>query len=162
MAIIDPPTFRVVSGGQTGADRAALDAALSLSLDHGGWCPRGRRAEDGEIHPRYRLTETDSAGYRDRTRRNVEDTDGTLIFNKGELQGGTLLTRRYAETAGRPCKVVDPDDEDSLDEVLLWITDNRIKTLNVAGPRASRQPLIYRSTYHYLRRLLGMVITKQV
>lgn len=161
MAIIAPPTFRVVSGGQTGADRAALDAAISLSLDHGGWCPRGRRAEDGEIQPRYQLTETNSAGYRDRTRRNVEDADGTLIFNKGELQGGTLLTLRCAETAGRPCKVVDPDDEDSLDEVLLWITDNRIKTLNVAGPRASRQPLIYRSTYNYLRRLLGMVITTQ-
>jgi hypothetical protein len=79
---------RIVSGGQAGVDRAALDWAIARGIPHGGWCPAGRIAEDGMIPERYQLRETASPGYRERTRRNVEDSDGTLILNLGELDAG--------------------------------------------------------------------------
>src|SRR5688572_12994856 len=87
---------RIVSGGQTGVDRGALDAAIALGIEHGGWCPRGRLAEDGQIPRRYQLTETKTSKYRERTERNVLDSDGTLILFRALLSGGTELTRRLA------------------------------------------------------------------
>ena len=140
---------RIVSGGQTGADRAALDFAIEYGYPHGGWAPRGREAEDGRIPPKYQLTELPDGGYRQRTRRNVEDSDGTLIVNMGELDGGTLATRIFAEKAGKPYYVAQVDDE-ATDEmaasVLAWLRAHHIKTLNVAGPRESKRPGIYQQT----------------
>lgn len=136
---------RIVSGGQTGADRAALDFAIRHGYPHGGWAPRGREAEDGCISPRYQLTELEG-GYRQRTRRNVEDSDGTLIVNLGALDGGTLATKEFAEKAGKPFFVVQVDDGLTVQmaaDVLAWLQAHDIKTLNVAGPRESKRPGIY-------------------
>src|SRR5262249_2490126 len=114
---------RIVSGGQTGVDRAALDWAINHRVEHGGWCPRGRRAEDGPIAAHYQLIETDSAGYAERTKRNVRETDATLLLNVGTLEGGSLLTQRIAIGAGKPYLVVQVDATDRVAElrrVLEW------------------------------------------
>ncbi len=131
------PNVRIVSGGQTGVDRAALDVALALRLPCGGWCPRGRRAEDGAIPARYPLRETVSSGYPERTRRNVEDTDGTLILARGTPRGGTALTLRLARAAGRPVLVVDLSADPDAGAARRWLDAQRIRSLNVAGPRES-------------------------
>ena len=111
MAGADPWLIdKIVSGGQTGADRAALDWALQRGVAHGGWCPKGRLASDGPLPERYLLRETDSAGYRQRTKLNVRDSDATLIFNTGVLDGGTLQTVRFAQTLGKPHFVVQIDE----------------------------------------------------
>ena len=98
---------RILSGGQTGVDRAALDVALELGLPCGGWCPKGRRAEDGPIPSHYPLTETPWDGYPQRTEWNVRDSDGTLILTEGEPDRGTALTRELAARHGKPCLVLD-------------------------------------------------------
>ncbi len=137
---------KVVSGGQTGVDRAALDAAIHAGIGCGGWCPRGRRAEDGVIPERYPLKQTSGPGYVERTRRNVEDSDGTLILASGEPAGGTLATLCHARRIGKPALVVDPAEpagKARLDGIMEWLADHRIRVLNVAGPRESGQPGIY-------------------
>ncbi len=144
---------RLVSGGQTGADRAALDWALAHGVDHGGWCPKGRRAEDGVLHPRYRLRETADEGYLERTRRNVLDSDATLIVNLGELDGGTLETLRFAKRCRRPVLVIQADagvGEAEVARFLEWLGREPISTLNVAGPRESKRPGIYGQTWALL------------
>lgn len=145
---------KIVSGGQTGADRAALDAAFDLGLDVGGWCPRGRRAEDARIDQRYPLQETPSKEYAERTTWNVRDSDGTLILAAGELIGGTVLTLEEAGKQGKPHLVVDPSRGD-VGEIRRWLRRHGIRTLNVAGPRASEDPGIYRAVYDVIRRLLA-------
>jgi hypothetical protein len=147
---------RIVSGGQTGVDRAALDAALAAGVPCGGWCPRGRRAEDGPIPARYPLEETGGAGYRERTRLNVRDSDATLILTKGALDGGTLRTARAADRLGRPVLVLDLDRMDPDDAVAAaadWIVANAVRALNVAGPRQSRCPGIYAMARRVMDRL---------
>lgn len=136
---------RIVSGGQTGVDRAALDWAIDLGLDHGGWCPAGRRAEDGPIPARYRLDETESRSYRVRTRRNVQDSDATLILNRGPLEGGTALTLSIAQRATKPCLVIalDRADGQQAAAIIRWLREVRPAVLNVAGPREGRQAGIY-------------------
>lgn len=131
---------KIVSGGQTGVDRAALDVARSLEIPHGGWCPRGRLAEDGTIPPQYELVETRSPQYRVRTEQNVIDSDGTLIFFRGQLQGGTQLTRHFADKHGKPVLLVDTRQPADLTAVREWLAANRIRVLNVAGPRESSAP----------------------
>jgi hypothetical protein len=134
---------RIVSGGQTGVDRAALDAALEAGLACGGWCPRGRRAEDGAIPARYGLTETASRAYAVRTRRNVRDSDATLVLVRGPLAGGTKLTVEYAARTGRSCRVVDLDAADpgaEAEATARWVAAQEIAVLNVAGPRESGSP----------------------
>lgn len=143
---------RVVSGGQTGVDRVALDVAAELEIAIGGWCPRGRRAEDGRIPDRYPLREADSANYAVRTELNVRDSDATLLLIWGRISGGTRLTRDCAERYGRPVwqvdlrHVVQPsvelfagDQELFVDvaEFCQWLRGNSIRQLNVAGPRGS-------------------------
>jgi len=151
---------RIVSGGQTGADRAALDAALEAGLPCGGWCPQGRDAEDGRIPERYPLRETRERTHHVRTERNVADSDGTLIFNLGELQGGTALTRDYAQKHGRPCLIVQLDAvPNPVEHVLSWAGRNGIRTLNVAGPRGSKRPDIYARTLEVLRGVIGRQVT---
>ena len=150
------PVRRIVSGGQTGPDRAALDAALALGMPCGGWCPRDRQAEDGPIDRRYGLTETDSADPAVRTRRNVADAGGTLIIAPpGPLSGGTALTAREAEALGRPCLVVDPAAPDAPQAVARWLRRHRIAVLNVAGPRQSEAPGLYRPALRLLMAVLS-------
>lgn len=128
---------RIISGGQTGVDRGALDAALSLEIPHGGWCPRGRLAEDGCIPPRYQLVETQSAQYRERTELNVVESDGTLILFRRVLRGGTELTRRLAVENNKPHLLVDLAEPGKISVIREWLIAESIKILNVAGPRES-------------------------
>ncbi|OHB76793.1 MAG: hypothetical protein A2W31_12675 [Planctomycetes bacterium RBG_16_64_10] len=148
---------RLLSGGQTGVDRAALDAAIALGIPHGGWCPAGRLAEDGRIPARYRLQETDSPAYALRTQRNVLDSDGTLILSHGPLSGGTELTRRLAQHYEKPCLVVDLLQPPPHATVLAWLDAHRVRDLNVAGPRESTRPGIAEVAERYLRQLLTAI-----
>jgi hypothetical protein len=150
---------KIVSGGQTGVDRAALDAALAAGIAAGGWCPRGRLAEDGAIAETYPLTETPSAQYRERTQWNVRDSDGTLILVRGNLSGGTALTVEFAQAQGRPRRVVRLDRPGMLAEepaaTLAWIAEHGIATLNVAGPRESQRPGIYDEARAFMETLIA-------
>ncbi|MCP4042819.1 MAG: molybdenum cofactor carrier [Gammaproteobacteria bacterium] len=145
---------KVISGGQTGVDRAALDAALELGVPCGGWCPRGRRAEDGLIPERYPLRETETVAYPQRTAMNIEDADGTLILATGDLSGGTALTAGLSRKAGRPCHVVNLEKKADLAAVQVWVDGNDIRTLNVAGPRESLNNGIYTKARVFLEKLL--------
>lgn len=149
------PIQKIISGGQTGVDRAALDTAQALGVPCGGWCPRGRPAEDGLIPPRYPLRETPTASYTQRTRWNVRDSDGTLILNRGLLEGGTALTMELAQKLGRPCLVVDLSARPSASAVRAWAAAHQVRVLNVAGPRERRQPGVTRQARAFLRRLLA-------
>lgn len=144
----------IISGGQTGVDRAALDVALELAIPCGGWCPLGRLAEDGRLPERYPLHETESADYSERTEWNVRDSDGTLIVARGTLTGGTALTESLARRLRKPCLVVDPDLDPDPTSIRDWIEENDIRRLNVAGPRESSQPGIYSQAAALLRQIL--------
>ena len=137
---------RIVSGGQTGADLAALDWAIANGVPHGGWCPRGRKNEDGPLHAKYLLKETQSPHYGERTRQNVIDSDGTLVVNMGPLNGGTLKTVQLAKKLEKRHLVLQLDygvrDEEA-QQLQDWLRRNSIATLNVAGPRESKRPGIY-------------------
>lgn len=143
---------RVVSGGQTGVDRVALEIALEAKLAVGGWCPRGRRAEDGTIPSCFPLRETPSACYRQRTRWNVRDSQGTLILTAGFPTGGTALTLWTAVKLKKPYLVLDPSAAplEALERIAQWVLEHQIGVLNVAGPRYSQQPV----TAHAARELL--------
>jgi hypothetical protein len=152
---------RIISGGQTGVDRGALDAALELSFPCGGWCPDGRQAEDGVIPDRYPVAVLAGAGYRARTRQNVEDSDATLILSDGELTGGTAHTKRFCTGRGRPCLVVDaaamsPSQAAKAVVAFLGVPGRTppITVLNVAGPRATGWP----DGYAYARAVVRAVI----
>lgn len=147
--------MKIISGGQTGVDRGALDAAVALGLEHGGWCPRGRLAEDGRIPRHYRLRETETSDYPERTERNVLDSDATLILCRGSLSGGTELTRRLAKAHGRPCRVVDLEETPSVEPVRRWLAEHRVSVLNVAGPRESQSPGIATAAQEFIERLFG-------
>lgn len=145
---------RIVSGGQTGVDRAALDVAIAMGIPHGGWCPAGRLAEDGRIPSQYELTESRSADYASRTADNVRDSDGTLILYRGRLSGGTELTRRLARRLEKPYLLVDLADPPDRQTVLVWLEQHGVQDLNVAGPRESTWPGIAATVRQYLRELL--------
>ena len=142
---------KIVSGGQTGVDRAGLDAALELGIPCGGWCPKGRRAVDGAIPAKYPLMETDSQDYAERTRLNVLDSDGTLILNVGELGGGTEYTVEVAKQNAKPFLVIPLDKSPEPQRVIDWIELNNIHILNVAGPREEKYPGIQDQAVSFLR-----------
>lgn len=144
---------KIVSGGQTGVDRAALDVALALGLACGGWCPLGRRAEDGPIPGRYPVRECGSRDYAERTRLNVRDSDATLVLCTGEPSGGSALTVRLARELGRPLLVIDPDAADAGARFGEWIGTTTV--LNVAGPRESTEPGITGRARVFLNKVLG-------
>jgi hypothetical protein len=151
-----PPLIaKLVSGGQTGVDRAALDVALRLGIPCGGWCPRGRRAEDGAVPARYPLEETPDTGYPQRTDWNVRDSDATLILNAGRPRGGTALTLRVARRQGKPVLRVDLDANPDPAGVAEWIAGTGIRILNVAGPRESESPGIGGRAGLFLAAVLG-------
>lgn len=166
--------LKVVSGGQTGVDRAALDAALECKIEVGGWCPKGHIAEDGVIDERYPLKEAESEDYETRTELNVRDSDGTLILNRGELSGGTALTVECTKKHKKPCLIIDlpahhvgcgisDKCEDIGEDVVFfgnalvadgWVMLNNINVLNVAGPRESKSPGIYELAKKFLEEVL--------
>lgn len=121
----------------------------------GGWCPRGRRAEDGPLDPRYPLTETPSPDYLERTDWNVRDSDGTLIVAHRPLTGGTAITERYALQRGKPCLTVHPDEADAVEKTRHWLALHRIAVMNVAGPRQSSGTGSYEATQRLLEALLA-------
>lgn len=148
---------KIISGGQTGADRAALDFAIANGIPHGGWCPQGRTAEDGAIDWRYRLKETPSPSYVQRTEWNVRDSDGTVIFSIAkELVGGSQLTCVFASQHGKPCLHLSKtaDAENAAAKLRAFIEQNKIRILNVAGPRASTEPSIEEFTKSILKAAL--------
>lgn len=145
---------KIISGGQTGVDRAALDVALAHGIPVGGWCPHGRRAEDGPISDQYPLQETPSEAYEQRTAWNVRDSDGTLIIASAPLEGGTALTQSEAEARGKPVLHVRPDDSVPVPMIRAWGTENDVRILNVAGPRASEEEGIYGAARETLDALL--------
>jgi hypothetical protein len=145
---------KVISGGQAGADRAGLDFALEVGLEHGGYVPSGRKAEDGRIDDRYRLVELPSSSYPVRTKRNVRESDGTAIFSlDADLSGGSALTLSYARGINKPVIHLHPSGKvDPVAQLKDFITSNRVGTLNVAGPRESKEPGVYDFTLGVLRR----------
>lgn len=137
---------RIISGGQTGADRAALDAAIACGFPHGGWCPRGRLAEDGPLPERYQLAETEEPAYPVRTERNVIEGDGTVILTMGPLAGGSALTADFARRHRKPWLHVRLDERGEGEAVTMlrdFIDAHEIRVLNVAGSRASTEPGLY-------------------
>jgi len=151
------PRLFVVTGGQTGVDRAALDTALELLLPVRGWCPKGRLAEDGTIPALYPMQETPSTDVALRTEWNIRDSDGTLILSYGSLQGGTLLTAQLADQYKRPSLVLDALAFSQKDVIRFrrWMQTNRIRILNIAGPRESANPgVIYSRAREILKQLL--------
>jgi hypothetical protein len=148
---------RIISGGQTGVDRAALDAALALGIPCGGWCPKGRRAEDGRIPERYPLEEASSSEYPVRTQMNVEDSDGTLVLSSGSPRGGTALTIKLARRLNKPYLLIDLSQEADPRKVRDWLKNNAIQVLNVAGPREGESPGIHEKASSFLREVLARV-----
>ncbi len=148
---------KVISGGQTGADQAALDAAIELGIPYGGSIPLGRKTEAGGLPDKYRLRELSTSSYPKRTEQNAADSDGTLIISQGSLDSGSEYAREMAEKQKRPWIHVDTkrvSEEAAVVLIQSWIDGNHIKVLNVAGPRASRDPHIYSITRRILTALL--------
>ena len=138
--------LKIVSGGQTGVDQGALAAALATGTACGGWCPEGRRSEEGPIPSTYPVVELPDAGYRERTLRNVLDSDGTAIIYDGELEGGTRLTWVLCEQHGRASALIDTSAlsrDQAIDTLVEFVTGNGLDVLNVAGPRASKWPVAF-------------------
>lgn len=146
--------MKIVSGGQTGVDRAALDAGLASGVPVGGWCPAGRRAEDGMIPACYPLLELGSPVYATRTEQNVVDSDATLVLNCGELADGTALTVQFARKHRKPFLVVQLEENVDPVAVAEWIRELEVKVLNIAGPRESKCPGIHDTALQFVRKLL--------
>lgn len=148
---------KIISGGQTGADQAGLEAAIRLGIPHGGWIPKGRLTEDGPLPGRYNLQEMPTKSYPKRTVQNILDSDGTLVVSHGKITGGTKLTVELAQKHGKPCLHMDLSAITSSYAVRMlqsWIADNGIRVLNVAGPRASKDPAIFEAVVDLLGRAL--------
>jgi len=147
---------KIISGGQTGADRAALDAALEAGFPLGGYCPIDRKAEDGKIDTKYPMTET-GKDYRTRTKKNVGESDGTAVFYSSSIHGGTELTLLFCIKLKKPYRLIDINlagEKSAATALLNFITDNNIETLNVAGPRLSSCPAIY----PYVKKVISQIL----
>lgn len=157
-----PFISKIVSGGQTGVDRAALDVAMFLEIPHGGFCPLGRRAEDGPISGIYQLRETPERDYAIRTEKNVIHSDGTLILFRQSMSRGTELTHRLTKKHRRPCLCIDLDDP-QLDRIKAyqdldtWIAEKNVAILNIAGPRESSSPGVTKMAESFLISAIGQI-----
>lgn len=154
---------KIISGGQTGADQAALDAAIKLGIEHGGWIPKGRLTEDGTLPEKYNLTEMSNSSYPLRTERNVKESTGTLIISHGQLTEGSDYTRKMAIKHQRPWLHIDLNETPAFKASTLisnWIEDNNIEILNVAGPRASKDPKIYSAVTKLIESLYYLELIK--
>lgn len=143
----------LISGGQTGVDRAALDAAIAYDIPHGGFVPKGRFAEDGKLPLQYKVKEVSSSDYADRTRANVDWANATLIIYRGRLMGGTLFTWEYAKNRGKPALMIDLKmlrPESAVERIKEWLAKIEPSILNVAGPRESTHPGIYQEALQIL------------
>ncbi len=149
---------KIVSGGQTGVDRAALDAAIDCNFPYGGYVPKGRIAEDGVIPSKYSsLTELKNKDYVVRTRKNIEHSDGTVVIYKGKFGRGTKYTINYAKKVGKPLLEIDMSKlsvEQAVASIKSFIEKNEIQVLNVAGPRLSKSPEIYSLAYEIVKSIL--------
>ena len=145
---------KIISGGQTGADRAALDSAIKHGIPHGGWIPKGRLAEDSSLSVKYKLKEMPTSSYPAQTEQNVIDSDGTLIISRGKRGGGADLTQKLAIKHGRPWLHIDlnqkKDHTDAAAKIKEWIVQEEIEVIHVAGPRASKDPHIYNKVMEIL------------
>jgi predicted Rossmann fold nucleotide-binding protein DprA/Smf involved in DNA uptake len=150
-----PTHIKIISGGQTGVDRAALDFAIKHNISCGGWCPKGRMAEDGTISSKYPLKETISSTYNERTKRNIEDSDATLIFYSQFMDAGTKVTVDYCTNFNKSLLIINLNDNLPIAKINNWLEQNNINNLNIAGPRESNSPGIYRKTYEILNSLSG-------
>ena len=154
--------MKIVSGGQTGVDQAALDAAIALEIPHGGWCPKGRRAElDKTIPEKYNLKETDSDQFEVRTKLNIKDSDGTLIIVPKlpiEITDGTILTLQEVKQKNKPHLIIDQCNPIDRENILKWVNNNHIKVLNVAGPRESQSPGIYKKSFVLLKNVFSILL----
>ena len=148
------PDFRLITGGQSGADAAALDWAIGCDVNHGGWCPRGRRSEVGLIPAHYLLSETPLSNYLQRTEWNVRDSDATVIFTLTDaLDGGSKRTAQFADKLHRPWMNFRPGVHEKY--LAQFLIRNKVTTLNVAGKRESSAPGIYRFVFDTLNRVLA-------
>lgn len=148
---------RIISGGQTGVDRGAQDAALDAGFPTGGWCPPGRKAEDGPIDARYPVVEMREGGYAERTTQNVIDSDGTVVIYFQRLSGGSKWTHRQCRARGKPVLLVDAEESSELqafEAIVGFVAQHQIQTLNVAGPRQSSAP----RAREFAHRVIGRVI----
>ncbi|MEO5344827.1 MAG: putative molybdenum carrier protein [Magnetococcus sp. YQC-9] len=145
---------KIISGGQTGVDRAALDFAIAKGIPAGGWCPKGRKADDGPIEPLYPLRETPKSDYRQRTFWNMRDCDGALILHRGQLTGGTLLTAQFARSMQKDHRLINLNRTVDLAEIRDWLHNQCIRILNVAGPRERGNRGIHAQTLAFLDALL--------
>jgi hypothetical protein len=150
---------KIISGGQTGADRAALDAAIEMGIQHGGWITKGRQTEDGKLPQKYCLKEINSIDYYQRTELNVADSDGTVIISHGGLKGGSARTLILAEQHNKPCLHIDLDElgvYKAVEKINSWIKDREIEILNVAGPRTSEDAGIYEAVRNVIKSVLSL------
>jgi hypothetical protein len=154
--------IKIISGGQTGADRAALDFSLKHGVPHGGWVPKERKTEDGTLPEKYHLREMPTGQYSKRTEQNILDSDSTLIVSHGLLTGGSALTRELAKLHQKPWIHIDLEATPSPKAASMireWIKHNGTKVMNVAGARASKDPKIYQATMDLLEKVF---LTNQV
>ena len=150
---------KIISGGQTGADQAAIDVAINLGIPYGGWLPRGRKTEKGPLPGKYLLQELPDSSYSKRTEKNVIASDGTLIISHGQLTGGSELTRIIAEKNDRPCLHIDLKKTivfKAAEQIKSWIETHKIEVLNIAGPRESNDPKIYKAAGDVLETVLHL------
>jgi predicted Rossmann fold nucleotide-binding protein DprA/Smf involved in DNA uptake len=152
--------MKIISGGQTGVDRAVLDFALNNGINCGGWCPMGRKAEDGKISEKYPLIETNTSKYSERTKLNIQNSDGTLIFFNNILDKGSALTAKLANKYCKPLFSYDFSANIDSKEITFWIDFNKIKTLNIAGSRESNSKGIYLKTYAILSEIIRVCMVK--
>ncbi len=152
---------KIISGGQTGADRAALDIAIKFNINYGGWIPKGRKTENGTLPNKYHMDEMPTDSYSKRTEQNIIDSQGTIIISRGNLNGGSLLTRELAFRLNKPCCYVDLSEIDEFDAAILinsFIIDYELEIINIAGPRESSDPFIYNAVKIVLETVIYMMV----